>query len=523
MGSASDAGVRYGALGAVLAVVLLAALDLTVVAPILPTMINDLGISPVDADRYAWIVLAYLVAYTVTVPLTGRLSDYLGRLPVFAGALAFFLAGSLLAAQADGLATMIAGRTLQGLGGGAMLPVSMALVADVVPERRRASALGLVAAVDTFGWVLGPVWGAGVNALFDSWRAIFWLNLPLGALAGGLLAYARPGRRGRIASARPNVVNALIAALFLVTFSLALSSGNEGALSSGQGTGTLGSQTNPLADYRWYILIVSAAALAGFVLLERRSANPLLPRDLIRSFTFRMANAANLLIGAALIVAMVNAPLVVALLADTDAVPRDTALLLGAFTLAMTAGALGGGRLMLVQGARRVAAAGLLVGVAGFVAMHFWEDDLRMASMAATMAVAGLGLGLVIAPMGETAIRAAGRASYGAASGLVLLARLLGMTVGLAGVTAYALARLDAKIAGLPAVSPLPGESSTDYFARQQRYLEEQIIPLTLEVIRETFLVAALVCCVAVVVVLLIRSSARPVETPESHPSYPVG
>jgi hypothetical protein len=250
-------------------------------------------------------------------------------------------------------------------------------------------------------------------------------------------------------------------------------------------------------------------ALAGFVLLERRSANPLLPRELIASVLFRLANLANLLIGAALIVAMINAPLVVALLADTDDVPRDTALLLGAFTLAMTAGALGGGRLMLAASASVVAGAGLLVSVAGFVAMHYWGDDLRLAAMSATMAVAGIGLGLVIAPMGETAIRAAGRANYGAASGLVLLARLLGMTVGLAGITAYALARLDAKIAGLPAVSPLPGETSSAYFARQQAYLEEQIIPLTLDVIRETFLLAAVVCVAALLVVLLLRRRSQ--------------
>ncbi|HMM43480.1 MAG TPA: MFS transporter, partial [Thermomicrobiales bacterium] len=158
----------------VLAVVFLAALDLTVVAPILPRVINDLGISAVDADRYSWIVLSYLVAYTVTVPLTGRLSDFLGRFPVFSGALGLFLLGSIVAATADGLGMMILGRTLQGLGGGAMLPVSMALVADVVPIRRRAFTLGLVAAVDTFGWVLGPVWGSAGFELFDSWRAVFW-------------------------------------------------------------------------------------------------------------------------------------------------------------------------------------------------------------------------------------------------------------------------------------------------------------------------------------------------------------
>src|SRR5690349_2242457 len=127
----------------VLTVVFVAALDLTVVAPILPTVISDLRINTIDADRYSWIVLSYLVAYTVTVPLTGRLSDFVGRMPVFFGALALFLIGSVLAARADTLTAMVTARTLQGLGGGAMLPISMALVADVVPGNRRAAALGL--------------------------------------------------------------------------------------------------------------------------------------------------------------------------------------------------------------------------------------------------------------------------------------------------------------------------------------------------------------------------------------------
>ncbi|MDQ3549630.1 MAG: MFS transporter, partial [Chloroflexota bacterium] len=171
----------------VLTVVFLAALDLTVVAPILPAVLRDLRINPVDADKYSWIVLSYLVAYTVTVPITGRISDFAGRIPVFTAAMLLFLGGSVVVAVSDSLAMMIAGRTLQGLGGGAMLPVSMALVADIVPRHKRAAALGMVAAVDTFGWVLGPVWGAAINGLFGSWRAIFWLNLPLGIAAAGLL------------------------------------------------------------------------------------------------------------------------------------------------------------------------------------------------------------------------------------------------------------------------------------------------------------------------------------------------
>lgn len=490
----------------VLAVVFLAALDLTVVAPILPRVISDLGISAVDADRYAWIVLAYLVAYTVTVPLTGRLSDFLGRFPVFGGALALFLIGSVIAASADRLGSMILGRTLQGLGGGAMLPVSMALVADVVPIRRRAFILGLVAAVDTFGWVLGPVWGSAVFELFGSWRAIFWLNLPVGLVAAVMLYSAGSHVQRRASSQRPSLTSAAFGAGGLVAFCLALSSGGEAGLGAGQGAARLGAETNPLASWRWPLLAVSLVLFVAFVIIERRSDHPILPRALIRQRLFRAAGVANALVGVALITAMVNAPLAVALLSDADAVSLRTALLLGSFTLAMTIGAVAGGRLVNARGIRVPATAGLLIGASGFAAAWWWPNDLWLGLMAGTMAVAGLGLGIVVAPIGEVAIRAARLDDYGAASGLVLLARLLGMTVGLSAITAYGIARLDSRLAALPPVTPNPGETTADYFARQQQIVNERIIPLTLDVIRESFVIAAVVCLVAIAAVALLRS-----------------
>lgn len=485
----------------VLTVVFLAALDLTVVAPILPTIIDDLGISAVNADRYSWIVLSYLVAYTVTVPLTGRLSDYVGRIPVFTAAMIFFMVGSVVVAIAESLGPMIVGRTLQGLGGGAMLPVSMALVADVIPQRRRAATLGMVAAVDTFGWVLGPVWGAAVNGIFDSWRAIFWLNLPLGAVAALVLYSTRARTRPRAREDRPQLLSAVVGTLALVLFCLALSSGGEAGLGAGQGQAQFGADLNPLAKYRWPLLGVSLVSFVLFAFLERRSDRPILPRTLLRSKVFRIAGIGNILIGSALIIAMVNAPLAVALLDDADLVARDTAILLGSFTLAMTVGALAGGRLVDRITARFTATLGLLVSVVGFAVMRWWPDDLDLALMSGTMALAGLGLGIVIAPIGEVAIRAARAEDYGAASGLVLLARLLGMTLGLAAVTAFGLERLDAKVSALPTVTPNAGETTTQYFQRQQAFVNEQIIPLTLDVIRESFIFAAIVCALAIVVI----------------------
>ena len=453
-------------------------------------------------------MLAYLVAYTVTVPLTGRLSDFFGRFPVFGAALVLFLVGSIMAAMAGQLGTMILGRTLQGLGGGAMLPVSMALVADIVPMRRRAFTLGLVAAVDTLGWVLGPVWGSLIFGLLGSWRAIFWLNLPIGLAAGVMLAAAGVHRRPPVSSERPGFAGAILGATGLVAFCLALSSGGEAGLSGAQGAARLGADMNPLAPWRWPLLGVALILLVAFVIVERRSAQPILPRSLIRQRLFQSAGVANALVGVALITAMVNAPLAVALLSDASDVATRTALLLGSFTLAMTVGAVAGGRLVNARGIRPVATVGLLIGALGFAAMWWWPDELRMGLMAMTMATAGVGLGIVVAPIGEVAIRAARLEDYGAASGLVLLARLLGMTLGLSAITAWGLARLDRRIVALPPVSPNPGETTAEYFTRQQQLLNERIVPLTLAVIRETFVIAAVVCVVAVGAVALLRNKS---------------
>jgi len=503
--SEPDRRQRIALLFPVLAVVFVAALDLTVVAPILPQVISDLGINTVDADRYSWIVLSYLVAYTVTVPLTGRVSDYLGRIPVFFFATALFAAGSVMTAIAGTLGEMVAGRVLQGLGGGAMLPVSMALVADVTPRRSRAAALGIVAAVDTFGWVLGPVWGAGINAAFGSWRAVFWLNLPLCVVVAGWLLVARTELPGRARAGMPNLLSAVLAATALTALSLALSSGGEAGLEPEQGTRALGGSQNPLAAYRWPILALGLATLAGFIINEARSRVPLIPRHLIRAKVFQFSGIANILVGGALITAMVNAPLVVALLADEDDQPLLSALLLGSFTLMMTIGAIAGGRLTTRGGARRIATIGLVIAAAGFGLMSFWPDELQMVLMCATIALTGVGLGIVIAPIAESAISAAGIEDYGVASGLVLLARLVGMTIGLSAVTRYAVERLEMRTDALPPLRPMDGESTADYFARQQDYVEEHAVPLTLEVIHETFIVAALMCLLTIAAVYWMR------------------
>ena len=162
--------------------VFVAADDLTVVSTMLRQIIFDLEIPlPDELNRAAWIVNAYLIAYVVVMPFVGRLSDILGRRTVYIASLVLFLLGSIWVPFATSLNSFIVGRVITAVGGGAMVPVAMAVVGDVYPAKKRATALGTLGAVDTAGWVWGPLYGAFLIR-FLSWEWQFYLNIPLAIL-----------------------------------------------------------------------------------------------------------------------------------------------------------------------------------------------------------------------------------------------------------------------------------------------------------------------------------------------------
>lgn len=482
-----------------LVVVFLAALDLTVIAPLLPKMLFDLRINTAEADRYVWIVSGYLIAYTVTIPLMGRLSDRVGRRQTFLLALAIFLVGSAVCMLAHGLPSLVAGRAIQGLGGGAMVPVSMALVGDILPPEERAPALGVVAAVDTLGWVLGPVWGALVAQFAGGWRAVFVLNLPLGALVALVLLFLwrhHPVHERAAPAGRPDILGGVLLTVGLVALNLGFSS--TSGSDSGQ-TLALGATPNPLAPYQLPLVVAGALALAALVVVELRASRPLIPMALFSERFFSASNATNALVGGALMVAMVNVPLLVTLLEDVDRAQTVSAELLGAFSLAMGLAALAGGRISNWVGYRAVIWVGLLLSAVGFLAMSQWPNQVDRRVMIPDLVVAGLGFGLVIAPIGAAAINAARREDLGIASALVIVMRLLGMTLGISILTGWAVRRLNNALTSLPTLTQKPGESTAEYLVRQQQYALDHALPLTLGIVRDTYAAAAVLCLAALI------------------------
>jgi MFS family permease len=499
-------------LGAALAAVFLGAIDLTVISTVLPKIVIDLNINTADIDRYIWIVDAYLIAYIIAIPLVGRLSDVVGRGIAFQCSIAVFVVGSVAAAMSNDLTQLIAARALQGAGGGALMPVTLALVGDLMPAGKRVTVLGLVGAIDTLGWVLGPVWGALIVGIFsgahDAWRWVFWLNVPAG-LVVGIVVHRRIGVRGaarRRTLRQVDLIGAVLLGAALLLLNLGLSSGGESGVSTDSAMRALGGTQNPLSDYLPQLIGGGALLLAGFILWERRSKSPLLPLGLFLNRSFSAALLANFLTGAALITAMVDVPVVVALLVSSDRISVVSALLLAPFTIVMAATSLAGGFISSRLGERRTAFAGFGCVFLGFVAVWLALRVSDYPWMTPGLIIAGAGFGLAVAPIGSTVIETAPEADRGIASASTILFRLLGMTVGISTLTSFGIDRLQRLSENAPKIVRASNESTADFLIRQNEYIQNVAIPLSVQVVRETFLIAGFIGLAALVPVVYLRT-----------------
>ncbi|MEE8174417.1 MAG: MFS transporter, partial [Dehalococcoidia bacterium] len=204
--------------------IFVAALDQTVVYGALADMMTDLDLPVTKLDQAAWIVIGYLLGYTLAMPLMGRISDVYGHRRIYILCLGVFLMGSVLVALSNSLQWMVAARVIQAVGGGAMVPIAMAIVADIFPGRSRAISFGIIGAAVEAGAALGPFYGGALSYFLD-WRWIFWINLPIGLMVILIVyLYLGPGAR---AKGRIDYIGGflLAAALALLTLGLAQESG----------------------------------------------------------------------------------------------------------------------------------------------------------------------------------------------------------------------------------------------------------------------------------------------------------
>ncbi|HSQ36444.1 MAG TPA: MFS transporter, partial [Acidimicrobiia bacterium] len=475
--------------------VFIAADDLTVVSTMLRQIIGHLGIPLPDGwDRAAWIVNSYLVAYVAVMPFMGRLSDVLGRRRVFVGALGLFLGGSAWIPFTTTLGPFMAARIVSAVGGGAMVPVALAVIGDVFEEHRRPGALGVLGAVDTIGWVWGPLFGALLVRFLD-WRWQFYLNIPLAVIAIAAAWWAlrdldRPAERRHIDWA---AAAGLSTALVCLNVALVNTSEISGVGGLEELTGRRSLPTLPF-------FAAALFAFGAFVWLERRSEDPLIDLSLFRLPNFAPAIVINFLVGAALIIAMVDVPLFVNLVVETG-LKRAAVLsgwVLSALTAAMAVASWAGGRLTERTWYRPPAVAGLAAALAAFLLMGAtWDADVGLGVMVPSLALLGAGLGLVTAPANAAVVDAVPADRRGVAGGLVILSRLLGLAVGLSGLTAWAIYRFDVARRGLH-LPPMTDPAYEDALGRAQG-------EITASALAETFLFSALLLAAALAVAVLLR------------------
>ena len=419
---------RGPVLGSVMLTTGLVALDSTIIATAVPSVVRDLG----GFAHFPWLFSVYLLTAAVTTPLYGKLADVLGRRPVMFFGIAAFLAGSVLCGAAWSMLTLIMARAVQGIGAGAIQPMSMTIIGDLYTVEERARVQGYVAGVWGVASVVGPTLG-GVFAEYLSWRWIFFINLPLGLVAVWMLARHLKEHVAR----RKHRIDYLGAALLVGGCTLLILGTLEGGI-------TWAWLSTPSVA----IFALGAVLVTAFVLVERRAAEPVLPLWVFRYRTLVGGNAAAVTVGALVIGLSSYVP------NFAQGVLGTGALLAGFVVAAMTLGwpiaATLSGRVYLKIGFRNTALIGTGVIIAGTAMCALLTQQTTVGMVSLACFVIGVGLGLASAPTLVAVQSVVGWDRRGVVTGTNMFSRSIGSAVGAAVFGAIANTTLERRFAAAP-------------------------------------------------------------------------
>jgi EmrB/QacA subfamily drug resistance transporter len=402
---------RWAVTAGVMSGMFLAALEATVVSTAMPTIIASLG----GLAHFSWVFSAYLITSTVTVPVWGKLSDLYGRRRLYQVGIGVFLLGSVLSGLSQSMGQLVASRAVQGLGAGALVTLSMTIIADIYTVEERTRMQGFFSGVWGVASILGPVVGGFITDQL-SWRWVFFINVPVGTAAAVLIGMSL---LDPLRAARPRIdyAGALLLMLSMTILMIGLIEGGEGLAG--------------LMAPRNLLLLAAAAALAGaFAFVERRVPDPIVPFRLFRNRVVAVSVTAGFLAGVAMFGAISFIPLYAQ--GTLGATATEAGSLLTPLMLSWVTLSVIGGRLLLRIGYRSTSLLGFLLLTLGFLLLSTFQPESARVWLYVDLAVIGAGLGLSMLTLLIAVQQSVARTELGIATSLNQFSRSIGGALGVA-------------------------------------------------------------------------------------------